>query len=124
MLENFGNEVLTPKQGKEFVPTCVLKHLICELQPKGYCTDTSGSSALMCGQGLLVIGRPACFATSAYRQSLPRFPLTHIGQSYWKLYHWQSEQDMVLRHILAVLCEIFDGQVEGDPLHGFHARQI
>jgi hypothetical protein len=38
---------------------------------------------------------------------------------------------MVLRHILAVLCEMFsitpimtDGQVEEDPLHGLHARQI
>jgi hypothetical protein len=37
---------------------------------------------------------------------------------------------MVLRHVLAVLCEIFlvtpimtDGWVDEDPLHGFHARQ-
>jgi hypothetical protein len=29
----------------------------------------------MCGQGLLLIGRPACSATSAYRLPLPRFPL-------------------------------------------------
>jgi hypothetical protein len=38
---------------------------------------------------------------------------------------------MVLPHILAVLCEKFskipiltDEQVEEDPLHGLHARQI
>jgi hypothetical protein len=38
---------------------------------------------------------------------------------------------MVLRHIVAVLCEMFsvttvltDRSVEEDPLHGFHARQI
>jgi hypothetical protein len=35
-----------------------------------------------------------------------------ICQSYWKVYHWQSEHEcrtsmMVLRHILAVLCEMF-----------------
>jgi hypothetical protein len=35
-----------------------------------------------------------------------------IRQSYWKMYHWQSEHEcgtcmMVLRHILAVLCEMF-----------------
>jgi hypothetical protein len=35
-----------------------------------------------------------------------------ICQKYWKRYHWQSEQDCgicikVLRHILAVLCEMF-----------------
>jgi hypothetical protein len=56
-----------------------------------------------------------------------------ICQSYWRLYHWQSEQEcgtcvMVLRHILAVLCEMFsvtpimaDGEVQEDPLHGLHA---
>jgi hypothetical protein len=38
---------------------------------------------------------------------------------------------MVLRHILGLLWEMFsvtpimtDGQVEEDPLHGLHARQI
>jgi hypothetical protein len=53
-----------------------------------------------------------------------------ICQSYWKMYHWQSEHEcgtcmMVLRHILAVLCEMFsvtcimsEGQVEEDPLRG------
>jgi hypothetical protein len=35
-----------------------------------------------------------------------------IWQSYWKLYHWQTEHNsgaivMVLRHILAELCEMF-----------------
>jgi hypothetical protein len=35
-----------------------------------------------------------------------------ICQSYWKMYHWQSEYEcgtcmMVLLHILAVLCELF-----------------
>jgi hypothetical protein len=30
----------------------------------------------MCGQRLLEVGRTSCFATSAYRQPLPRFPLT------------------------------------------------
>jgi hypothetical protein len=59
-----------------------------------------------------------------------------ICQSYWKMYHWQSEHEcgtrvMVLRYILAVLREMFsvtpvmpDGWVEEDPLHGLHARQI
>jgi hypothetical protein len=58
-----------------------------------------------------------------------------ICQSCWKMYHWESEQKcgtcaMVLRHILAVLCEMFsvtrimtDGYVEEDPLHGLHARR-
>jgi hypothetical protein len=53
-----------------------------------------------------------------------------------ELYHWQSEHGygtcmMVLRHILAVLCEMFsvtpnntDGWVREDPLRGLHARQI
>jgi hypothetical protein len=35
-----------------------------------------------------------------------------ISQSYWKMYHWQSEHErgtfmMVFRHILAVLFELF-----------------
>jgi hypothetical protein len=35
-----------------------------------------------------------------------------ISQSYWKMYHWQSDHEwgicmMVLRHILAALCEMF-----------------
>jgi hypothetical protein len=35
-----------------------------------------------------------------------------IWQSYWNLYHWQTEHKsgaivMVLRHILAKLCEMF-----------------
>jgi hypothetical protein len=59
-----------------------------------------------------------------------------ICQSYWKMYHWQSEYEcgtwmMVLRHILAVMCEMFsitpimtDGWVKEDPLHSLHARQI
>jgi hypothetical protein len=39
-----------------------------------------------------------------------------ICQSYWKLYHWQSEQEcgtcmMMLRYILAVLCEVFSTTV-------------
>jgi hypothetical protein len=57
-----------------------------------------------------------------------------ICQSYWKMYHWQSKHEcgtcmMVLRHILALLCEMFsltnimaDGQVEEAPLHGLHAH--
>jgi hypothetical protein len=59
-----------------------------------------------------------------------------ICQSYWKMYHWQPEHEygtcmMVLRHILAVLCEtfsvtsiIFDEYAEEDPLHDLHACQI
>jgi hypothetical protein len=59
-----------------------------------------------------------------------------ICQSYWKKYRWQSEYErgtckMVLRHILAVLCEMLsltpimaDGKAEEDPLHSLHARQI
>jgi hypothetical protein len=40
--------------------------------------DSCSSSALMCGQGFLVNGRPAYFATSAYRQPLPRLPLRDL----------------------------------------------
>jgi hypothetical protein len=58
-----------------------------------------------------------------------------ICQSYWKMYHWQLKQEcgacvMVLRHILAVLCEMFsithitaNGQQE-EELHGLHDRQV
>jgi hypothetical protein len=60
-----------------------------------------------------------------------------ISQSHWKMYQFQSEHEydtcmMVIRHILAVLCEMFsvtpimtEGWVEEDPLHGLHApRQM
>jgi hypothetical protein len=33
---NFGHEISTPKQKTMSVSTCVLKHLICELQLKEY----------------------------------------------------------------------------------------
>jgi hypothetical protein len=52
-----------------------------------------------------------------------------ICQSYWQSKHERGTCVMVLRHILAVLCEVFsviaimtDGQVEEDPLHGLHAH--
>jgi hypothetical protein len=63
------------KTRKMSTSTCVRKHLICELYLKEYRYDVFSCSVLMCGQGLLVIGRPACLATSAYGQPLPRFPL-------------------------------------------------
>jgi hypothetical protein len=56
--------------------------------------------------------------------------------SYWKMCHWQSEHECdtcmtLLRHTIAVLCEIFSvtpiltvGQVEEDLLHGLHVHQI
>jgi hypothetical protein len=59
-----------------------------------------------------------------------------ICQSYWKVWHWYSEYEcgicmVVLRHILAVLCEMFaitlnmnNGYIEEDLLHGLHAHQI
>jgi hypothetical protein len=63
-------------------------------------------------------------------------PSYMIDQSYWKMYHLQSEHEcgtcmMVLQHILAVLCKMFsitlamgDGQVEQETMHGLHTRQI
>jgi hypothetical protein len=54
-----------------------------------------------------------------------------VCQCYWKMYHWQSQHDccacmMVLRHILAVLCEMFlittiktDGWAGEHPVHVF-----
>jgi hypothetical protein len=65
---------------KNSIPTCVRRRLICELQLTKYYVDTSSSSAFICRQVLLVIDRPACFATSAYRQPLPRFPLTDLPE--------------------------------------------
>jgi hypothetical protein len=64
---------------------------------------------IICGQGLLVImcvGHIGLQATTAGISSW-LFP-----QSYWKLSHWQSEHECgtrmkVLRHILALLCEMF-----------------
>jgi hypothetical protein len=59
-----------------------------------------------------------------------------ICQSYCKMYHWHSGHEcgtcvMVLRHILAVLCEMLsitpimtDGNIEQKTLNGLHARHI
>jgi hypothetical protein len=59
-----------------------------------------------------------------------------IFQSYRKMYQWQSQHEcgtcmMVLRHILAVLCEMFsvtpvmtNGYVEEDPLYRLNARRF
>jgi hypothetical protein len=59
-----------------------------------------------------------------------------ICERYRKMYHRQLEHEcgscmMVLRHVLAVLCEmlsvtslITDGQVEEASLHVLHALQI
>jgi hypothetical protein len=52
---NFGHEFHIPKQEKISISTCVRKHLICELQLKEHCVDTTSGSALMYGQGLLGI---------------------------------------------------------------------
>jgi hypothetical protein len=76
------------------------------LQLKEYRVEISSSSALMCGQGLLVTGRPACLATSPYRYQLQKFPPKLLDDN-----HWRREQEcgtfmMVLRHILAMLCEM------------------
>jgi hypothetical protein len=50
-------------------------------------------------------------------------PSYMIWQSYWKMYHWQSQHEcgtcvMVLRAVTPVMP---NGQVEEDPLHGLHA---
>jgi hypothetical protein len=59
-----------------------------------------------------------------------------ISQSYWKMYHLQSEHEygtcmMGPRHILKVLWQMFwttpivtDGYVKEEPLHGLHDHQI
>jgi hypothetical protein len=52
---NSGHECHIPKQEKISISTCVRKHLICELQLKEHCVDTTSGSALMYGRGLLAI---------------------------------------------------------------------
>jgi hypothetical protein len=80
-----------------------------------------------------LFGRLAYFAALATTTEISCYT---TFQSYWKMYHWQSQHEcgtgmMVFRHILVVLCEMFstahimtDGQVEKDPLHGLHAFRI
>jgi hypothetical protein len=128
---------------------------------KEYCVDTSSSSALLCGQGLLVtVWQARLFRHIGLQQPLPRFPLInkHVFVRMWKKFTLASGSStlprrtrpfcpvlpellaaehecgtcmMVLRHILAVLCEMFlvrrvmtEGQVHEDPLNGLHARQV
>jgi hypothetical protein len=76
------------------------------------------------------------FCNIGLQATTTEIPSYMICQSYWKMYHWQAEHKcgafmMVLRHILAELCEMFsvtpnmtDGNVKQDLLHGLHARQI
>jgi hypothetical protein len=57
-------------------------------------------------------GRPACFVNNGLQATITEISSYMICQSYWKMYHWQSEPEcgtcmMVLRHILAALCEMF-----------------
>jgi hypothetical protein len=71
--------------------------------------DTSSSSALMCGQGLLVLVWQAhMFYHISLETTISKISLHMICQSYWKMYDWQSEHKggtfmMVLWNILSVL---------------------
>jgi hypothetical protein len=85
---------------------------------------------------LMVFGRPAHFATLAYRQPLLRFhliwPTNPTGRCPTGSYeHKCGACMMVLQHIFAVLCKMFsitptinDGQVKEDILHGLHSHRI
>jgi hypothetical protein len=81
----------------------------------------SSTSALMCGRDCWwLFGRSTCFATSVYMHPLPRFSLTWSAETTGRWYHWQSEHEcgtcrLALRHILAVLCEVFSGLGRGGP---------
>jgi hypothetical protein len=67
----------------------------------------------MCGQGFLVIiWQVRMFCYIGLQATTTQISSYTICQSYWKMYHWQSEHEcgtcvMVFRHILAVLCEMF-----------------
>jgi hypothetical protein len=79
---NLRHEFHMPKEEALPIAIRVRKYLIRELQLKEYSVDTNSSSVSMSGKGLLVIfGRPTCFATSAYRQILPGFPLIRFAKA-------------------------------------------
>jgi hypothetical protein len=67
----------------------------------------------MCGQGLFVnVWLVRMFCHIGSQANTAEISSHMIWQSYRKMYHWQSEHEcaicmMVLRHILAVLCEMF-----------------
>jgi hypothetical protein len=70
---------------------------------------------------MLVTGRPACFATSTYKQ-----PLCTFSSSCWKMYHCQSEQEcgtcMVL---LPAVRDVLSNTCHARWMGGLHApRQI
>jgi hypothetical protein len=106
---NFGHEFHIPTQGKMLIWKCARKHLICQLQLNEYLQQFSiNVRAGIAGDCL--VGPHVCHiglqATAAEMSS------DMICQSYRLVLHWQSEHEsgtctMVLRHNLAVLCEMF-----------------
>jgi hypothetical protein len=78
----------------------------------------------MCGQGLLVLGRPTCFVTSTYRQPVQRFPLTRSAEASGRCTTGSQSTNVVHAWWCSVLCEMFSVTLSWpmeDPLHGLHA---
>jgi hypothetical protein len=86
MRTNFVLEFHIPKREKMRIPTRVRKHLIRELQLKEYCVDTSSSSALLCGQELLL----TVWCHIGLQATTTEISSYMIWQSYWKLYQAKS----------------------------------
>jgi hypothetical protein len=99
------------------ISTCVRKHSICELQLKGTFVTFSTVGDCLVGPDVLLHrltdSRYRDFLLHGLAEQLEDVPLTVRGGMCY------------------MLCEMFsitpimtDGQVQEDPLHGIHARQI
>jgi hypothetical protein len=97
---------------------------------KDYCVDTSSSSALMCGRGLLVIDRPACFAISAYRQNFLLHDLLLEGVPLAVKARMWYIHDGAPVHFSHAVQDVLNNTYHdqwiggGGPTAGLHARQI
>jgi hypothetical protein len=113
------------KTRKMSISTRVYKHVFCELKLREYCIDTSihvGRYCCDCWVGPHVL--PLRLTGNHYRDFFYM-----LCQSYRKMYHWQPQHEcgtcmMVLRHIWAVLCEMFSVTLVGTPKSLVYAAPV